>query len=108
MAGFTALVLGEPSPRARDRQNRLIRLGRHPKAGMRLAIKKPASYGSSDAHVYKVPPRKDHRGVDLISDALPFSRLWYGEPNESRRTNTRAISKNADALPILGGILAAA
>jgi len=25
-------------------------------------------------------PRKDHRGVDLISDALPFGRLWYGEP----------------------------
>ena len=21
------------------------------------------------------------RGVDLISDALPFGRLWYGEPN---------------------------
>jgi hypothetical protein len=21
------------------------------------------------------------RRVDLISDALPFSRLWYGEPN---------------------------
>jgi hypothetical protein len=20
---------------------------------------------------------KDHRGVDLISDALPFGRLWY-------------------------------
>jgi hypothetical protein len=20
-------------------------------------------------------------GVDLISDALPFGRLWYGEPN---------------------------
>ena len=32
-------------------------------------------------HVYEVRPRKDHRGVDLISDALPFSRLWYGEPN---------------------------
>jgi hypothetical protein len=27
------------------------------------------------------PPRKDHRGVNLISDALPFGRLWYGEPN---------------------------
>ena len=26
-------------------------------------------------HVYKV--RKDHRGVDLISDALPSGRLWY-------------------------------
>jgi hypothetical protein len=23
---------------------------------------------------------KEHRGVDLISDALPFGRLWYGEP----------------------------
>jgi hypothetical protein len=25
-------------------------------------------------------PRKDHRGVDLISDALPFGRLWYAGP----------------------------
>jgi hypothetical protein len=32
------------------------------------------------AHVYEVRPRKDHRSVDLISDALPFGRLWYGEP----------------------------
>src|SRR5260370_40368521 len=23
-------------------------------------------------HIYEVRPRKDHRGVDLISDALPF------------------------------------
>jgi hypothetical protein len=22
-----------------------------------------------------------HGGVDLISDALPFRALWYGEPN---------------------------
>jgi hypothetical protein len=27
--------------------------------------------------VYEVPPRKDHRGVDLISDALAFGGLWY-------------------------------
>jgi hypothetical protein len=26
-------------------------------------------------HLYEVRPRKDHRGVDLISDALPFGRL---------------------------------
>jgi hypothetical protein len=32
-------------------------------------------------HLYEVRPRKDHRGVDLISDALPFGKLWYGEPN---------------------------
>jgi hypothetical protein len=28
-------------------------------------------------HVYKIRPRKDHCGVNLISDALPFGRLWY-------------------------------
>jgi hypothetical protein len=32
-------------------------------------------------HVYEVRPRKDRRVVDLISDALPFGRLWYGEPD---------------------------
>jgi hypothetical protein len=26
-------------------------------------------------------PRKDKRGVDLISEVLPFGRLLYGEPN---------------------------
>jgi hypothetical protein len=30
---------------------------------------------------YEVGQRSDKRGVDLISDALPFGRLWYGEPN---------------------------
>jgi hypothetical protein len=27
---------------------------------------------TSSRHVYEVRPRKDHRGVDLISDVLPF------------------------------------
>jgi len=36
---------------------------------------------TSSQHVYEVRPRKDNRGADLISDALPFGRLWYGEPN---------------------------
>ena len=31
--------------------------------------------------LYEVRPRKDHRGGDLISDALPFGRLWYAELN---------------------------
>jgi hypothetical protein len=35
----------------------------------------------SSRHVYEVRPRKDKRGFDLISDALPFGRLWYGEPD---------------------------
>jgi len=36
---------------------------------------------TSPQHEYEVRPRKDKRGVDLISDVLPFDRLWYGEPN---------------------------
>jgi hypothetical protein len=37
----------------------------------------------STVHAYEVCPRKDHRSVDLISDALPFGRLWYDGPNAS-------------------------
>jgi hypothetical protein len=33
------------------------------------------------AHIYEVRPRKDHRGIDLISDALLFGRLSYSEPD---------------------------
>jgi len=35
----------------------------------------------SSQHVYEIRPRKNKRGVDLISDALPFGRLRYGEPD---------------------------
>ena len=31
----------------------------------------------SQRTVTKFAPRADRRGVDLISDALPFGRLWY-------------------------------
>jgi hypothetical protein len=31
-------------------------------------------------HVYEVRLRKDKHGVNLISDARPFGRLWYGQP----------------------------
>jgi hypothetical protein len=34
-------------------------------------------------HVYEVRPRKDRRGVDQISDALPFGRLWYTKPDDA-------------------------
>jgi hypothetical protein len=32
-------------------------------------------------YIYELCPRKHKRGVDLISDALPFGRLWYGGTN---------------------------
>jgi hypothetical protein len=34
-------------------------------------------------HVYEVRPRKDKRGFDLISDVLPFGRLWYTKPDDA-------------------------
>ena len=34
-------------------------------------------------HVYEVRPRKDRRRVDLISDVLPFGRLWYDTPDNA-------------------------
>ena len=34
-------------------------------------------------HVYEVRPRKDKRGVDLISVALPFGGLWYTKADDA-------------------------
>jgi hypothetical protein len=53
-----------------------------------------------EMHVYEVHPRKDHRGVDLISDALPFGRLWYGGPNAITNATGYAMndSRSADAI----------
>jgi hypothetical protein len=32
-------------------------------------------------HVYEIRRRADKHGIDLISDALPYSPLWYAGPN---------------------------
>jgi hypothetical protein len=40
----------------------------------------------STMHVYEVRPRNDHRGVDLISDALPFGRLWFSNQLHNDQT----------------------
>ena len=47
-------------------------------------------------HVYEVRPRKDKRGVDLISDVLPFGRLRYGEQNAA--SNAVGYAHRASAL----------
>ena len=61
---------------------------------------------------YEVEPRRDHRGVDLISAALPFGGLWYSGLNatgnairlvfliETQPTDHGAPNRNAE----LGGI----
>ncbi len=45
----------------------------------------------STIHEYEARPRKDHRGVDLISDALPFGRLWYAGPDAVNDAITYAL-----------------
>jgi hypothetical protein len=32
---------------------------------------------NATTHIYEVRPRRDKRGFDPISDALPFGCLWY-------------------------------
>ena len=51
-------------------------------------------------HVYEVRPRKDKRGVDLISDRLPFGRLWYGGPNAASNAvdHAKHHSRSHDAV----------
>ena len=43
-------------------------------------------------HVYEVRPRKNKRGVDLISDVLPFGRLWYQQAISNREGNWVRLS----------------
>jgi hypothetical protein len=55
---------------------------------------------NNSQHVYEVRPRSDKRGADLISDALPFRRLWYGEPDATSNAigYAKFRSRSHDAL----------
>ena len=44
-------------------------------------------------HFYEVRPCKGKRGIDLISDALPFCRLSYGETDAISDTIGHAQSR---------------
>jgi hypothetical protein len=41
-------------------------------------------------HVYEVHPRRNHRSVDLISNALPFGQPWYSEPDATSNASNYA------------------
>ena len=51
-------------------------------------------------HLYEVRSRKDHRGVDLISAALPFGGLWYAGPNATENAigYAKFYSRSHDAV----------
>jgi hypothetical protein len=42
---------------------------------------RPPITSKTSTHVYEVRPRADKHGVDLISDALAYSPMWYRGPN---------------------------
>ena len=46
-------------------------------------------------HAYEGRPRRDHRGVNLISNGLPFGRLEYAEPNAIDYAKHRSRSHRA-------------
>ena len=50
--------------------------------------------------VYEIRPRRDRQGIDLISGALPFGRLWYGEPDAIANAidYAKSLSRSHDAV----------
>ena len=46
---------------------------------LQVEVSDDVCHRNETIHVYEIRPRSDKRGVDLISDVLPFGRLWYGE-----------------------------
>ena len=55
---------------------------------------------TTSTHVYEIRPRADKRGVDLISDAIPYSPLWYRGPNAIRDAidHTKLRSRSRDVV----------
>jgi hypothetical protein len=46
--------------------------------------------------IYEIRPRPDHRGFDLMPDALPFGRLWYEQaPDAIEYAKFRSRSNDA-------------
>ena len=45
---------------------------------------RPPSRSTIRTDVYEIRPRADKHGVDLVSDALPYSPMWYRGPKAIR------------------------
>jgi hypothetical protein len=46
----------------------------------------------STTHIYEVRPRKDHRGVNLICDALPFGCGTTDQMLSAMQSDTRSTT----------------
>ena len=51
-------------------------------------------HATTPIHIYEIRPRADPHAVDLISDALPCSPLWYRGPNAIRDAISFAKSRS--------------
>jgi hypothetical protein len=71
----STLLLGVSIIRKISRQRRMFTR----RNGCPGSISSTLEFASSRR--YEIRPRKDHRGVDVTSDVIPFGRLWYGEPD---------------------------
>jgi hypothetical protein len=43
-----------------------------------------SKHSTTSIHIYEIRPRADRHGVDLSSDALSYSPLWYSGQNAVR------------------------
>ena len=62
------------------------RAGRLLKVSMKFVQQRWAKSGrdkhsTTSTYVYEIRPRADKHGIDLISDVLPYSPLWYAGTN---------------------------
>jgi hypothetical protein len=55
--------------------------------------------GMGEWRGYSAPDDGENRPecVDLISDVLPFGRLWYGEPNAITQSPMQSAMQNSTA-----------
>jgi hypothetical protein len=60
----------------------------------------PPAPPTISTHVYEIRPRADKCGIDLISDVLPYSPLWYRGPNAIRDAinSAKVFSRSHHAL----------
>jgi hypothetical protein len=61
---------------------------------------RPPARPMISTHVYEIRPRADKCGIDLISDVLPYSPLWYRGPNAIRDAinSAKVFSRSHDAV----------
>src|SRR6266550_2557140 len=61
---------------------------------------RPPAPPTISTHVYEIRPRADKHGIDLISDVLPYSPLWYAGPNaiSNAISFAKSYSRSHDAV----------